>query len=91
MLLIKNNNSSKPLHPILKLTTVVVDSTRFNLEEYSYLKEAFKNGTLRIYVTGYDYAYPSEDGHLVIKNDYPNVSSRPPIVLVCYSIEFLLS
>ncbi|AFO71129.1 hypothetical protein KEN51_CDS0361 [Pseudomonas phage vB_Pae10145-KEN51] len=82
MLLIKNNNSSRPLHPILKLTTAVVDSIRFNFEEYSYLKEAFKNGALRIYVTGYDYAYPSEDGHLVIKDDHPNVSSRPPFVHV---------
>ncbi|ANM44841.1 hypothetical protein KTN4_083 [Pseudomonas phage KTN4] len=82
MLLIKHNNPSMPLHPILKLTTAVVDSTRFNLEEYSYLKEAFKNGTLRIYVTGYDYAYPSEDDHLVIKDDYPKVANRPPFVHV---------
>lgn len=82
MMLIKYANPSKPLRQIIKLTTVVADSTSFNFEEHPYIKEAFNNGTLRVYVNGYNYAYPSENGCLVIKEDYPNVSSKPPCVHV---------
>lgn len=79
-MLIKYANPSLLVRPILKLTTVVADSTSFNFEEHSYIKEAFNNGTLRIYVTGYNYAHPSENGYLIIKEDFPNVSSKPPFV-----------